>query len=100
MLLERTLFQLDVGHVPPERAEELGSLGYIQWLSGLSGNSSYLREAMRAYELASPFICTSPAVEVFCRLLVSSTASPTEPLPLKIPVRRRRGGAQARRMSL
>lgn len=100
MLLEQTIFQLDIGYVPPEKAEEMGQLGYMQWLGALQGGASYQREAMRAYEMAQPFIRTSPAVAVFCRLLVASVASPIEPLPLRLPLRNRRGGAQARRLSL
>ena len=100
MLLERTIFQLDIGHVPPDQAEKLGQLGYIQWLGALPADAAYPREAMRAYEFARPFIRTSPAVAVFCRLLVASAVSPTEPLNLTWPLRGRRGGAQARRLSL
>ncbi len=97
MLLERTISQLDVGYVPEYIAEEMGHLGYIQWLGALKGDAGYPYEAMRAYELARPFIRTSPAVAVFCHLLVSSTASPVTPLELTIPAPSRRGGARARR---
>ena len=97
MLLERTIAQLDVGYVPPDRAEELGHLGYVQWLGALKGNASYLGEAMRAYTLAQPFIRTSPAVGVFCDLLVASSTSPLAPLDLKLRPPQRRGGAKARR---
>lgn len=100
MLLEQTIFQLDIGYVPPEKAEEMGQLGYMQWLGALRGGASYQREAIRAYEMAQPFIRTSPAVAAFCRLLVASVASPIEPLSLRLPLRNRRGGAQARRLSL
>lgn len=100
MLLDRTIFQLDIGHVPPDRAEELGQLGYVQWLGGLRGDASYVREAMRAYERARPFIRTSPAVAVFCHLLVASSVTPIQPLPLRLPQAGRRGGAAARRLSL
>ena len=97
MLLERTISQLDIGYVPDNVAEELGHLGYAQWLGALNGNAGYLVEAMRAYELAQPFISTSPAVAVFCHLLVESTASPLKALELKLPAPARRGGAKARR---
>ena len=100
MLLERTIFQLDIGHVAPERAEELGQLGYLQWLGGLAADASYMAEAMRAYEMAQPFMRTSPAVAVFCDLLVASTTLPPRPVALRPSVRNRRGGAQARRLSL
>ncbi len=97
MLLELTVTQLDIGHVPPERALELGQLGYLQWLDGLPGQASYPAEAMRAYTLAAPFIRNSPAVAVFCDLLVTSTRDPLSPLSLTLRPRHRRGGAQARR---
>ena len=100
MLLERTIFQLDIGYVPPEQAEELGQLGYLQWLGGLPDNANYAVETMRAYEMAQPFMRVSPAVAVFCELLVASTTLPPEPLTLRISNRSRRGGAQARRLSL
>ena len=78
MLLERTISQLDIGYVPDNVAEELGHLGYAQWLGALKGNAGYLVEAMRAYDLAKPFIRTSPAVAVFCQLLVDSVASSSD----------------------
>ena len=100
MLLHLTISQLDIGHVPPERAQELGQLGYMQWLGSLPAMSDYREEAMRAYGEAVPFRRTSPAIAVFCDLLVASTRLPITPLPLALPERRRRGGAQARRAAL
>ena len=97
MLLERTPPQLDVGYVPDHLAQEMGHLGYAQWLGALKGDAGYLNEAMRAYGLAQPFIRTSPAVAVFCHLLVESTASPLKALELKLSAPVRRGGARARR---
>ncbi|MDJ0859209.1 MAG: hypothetical protein QNI90_05615 [Dinoroseobacter sp.] len=97
MLLELTLAQLDIGQVSQTKAEELGHLGYLQWLGSLPGNASYVREAMRAYEMAGPAVRTSPAVAVFCDLLLASTATPLQPLDLKLRLRSRRGGARARR---
>jgi hypothetical protein len=97
MLLERTISQLDIGPIPLPRAYELGQLGYMQWLGWLPPMADYRKEAMRAYAAAQPFIRTSPAVAVFCDLLVASTRSPIEPLPLSWPTRHRRGGARARR---
>ncbi|MEM7290806.1 MAG: hypothetical protein AAF412_10645 [Pseudomonadota bacterium] len=99
MLLELTVTQLDIGHVPSERANELGQLGYIQWLGGLPAKACYEQEARRAYKVASPFAATSPAIAVFCDLLKSSISNPLQPLPLNLPIRQRRGGAQARRLS-
>ena len=97
MLLERTISQLDIGYLPPDQAEELGHLGYLQWLGALNGKAGYPQEALRAYEVARPFKETSPAVAVFCDLLVESCASPLAPLELKLLVPTRRGGAKARR---
>ncbi|MEM0990846.1 MAG: hypothetical protein AAGK00_18415 [Pseudomonadota bacterium] len=100
MLLQRTISQLDIGPLPPARAEEMGQLGYLQWLGALKGRSSYIQEAMRAHEQAAPFRQRSPAIAVFCDLLVASTRTPMEPLPLAMPDRRRRGGALARRRTV
>ncbi|MEM6635585.1 MAG: hypothetical protein AAF667_06800 [Pseudomonadota bacterium] len=100
MFLERTISQLDVGHVPPEQAEEMGRLGYMQWLGALPGGANYTREARRALAMARPFAPTSPALAVFCRLLEVSIEHAPEPLMLRFPTRGRRGGAQARRLSL
>lgn len=97
MLLEQTITQLDVGKTTRERALELGQLGYMQWLGALPAMSDYRQEAQHAYDTAAPFAGTSPAIAVFCDLLVASMRMPLEPLPLKLPDRQRRGGAQARR---
>ena len=100
MLLERTIGQLDVGDVPPEMAEEMGHLGYAQWLGALRGNASYLEEAKRACDMARPFIHVSPAVAVFHDLLATSIAAPLVPLDLKLLRPTRRGGTRARRGAL
>ncbi len=100
MLLELTISQLDIGPVSPDRAEELGQLGYIQWLGALPRMSEYRREAMRAYQMAQPFRRNSSAVAVFCDLLVASTQTPIQPLPLALPQPCRRGGAAARRAAI
>jgi hypothetical protein len=100
MLLERTIFQLDIGLVSPQKAEEMGQLGYMQWLGALPGQADYHRAARHALARACPFAETSPAVAVFCRLLSASTVMPPVPLALSLPRRSRRGGAQARRLSL
>ena len=97
MLLERTITQLDIGPLPYQRALQFGQMGYMQWLGALPGNADYRREAMRAYAMAAPFRRNSPAVAVFCDLLVESTRSPLMPLDLPFPARQRRGGARARR---
>ena len=72
MLLELTVSQLDVGSVPPDRAKELGQLGYMQRLGALPPMVGYRREAMRAYSVALPFTRTSSAVADFWDLLVAS----------------------------
>ncbi|MEM6618767.1 MAG: hypothetical protein AAF761_01640 [Pseudomonadota bacterium] len=97
MLLNRTIAQLDIGYVPPDRAEALGHLGYLQWLGAVSGSGSYRAAAERALTRARPFCATSPAVVVFCALLERSSAAPLDPLVLRLPERTRRGGARARR---
>ena len=100
MLLQRTLFQLDIGQVPPEQALALGSLGYRQWLDALPAHFDYLAEARYAHEIALPLASHSPAVAVFCQLLAHSMAAPLVPLPLFVPAKTRRGGTKARRHSL
>ena len=100
MLLERTVFQLDIGHVTPGRARALGQMGYQQWLDGLPGGASYVGEARRALALARPLKSNSPALAEFCRLLEASLAKPANPLALITPTAGRRGGAKARRASL
>ena len=100
MLLEQTITQLDIGKVSQERALELGQLGYMQWLGALPVNSGYRQEAINAYDRAFPFAEASPAIAVFCDLLIASTRMPLEPLSLKLPRRQRRGGARARRSAI
>ena len=100
MLLERTIFQLDTGSVTPDQALKMGHLGYMQWLGGLPGRANYRREALRAYDRARPFAEASPAVAVFCDLVLASIDAPLRPLDLHLPARKRRGGSQARRLSI
>ena len=99
MLTELTLTQLQVNAPSPERAKEIGQLGYMQWLGGLPGAACYQTEAARAYLRAQPFRETAPAVDVFCQLLNESLQSPLRPLDLALPKPRRRGGAKERRLS-
>jgi len=98
MLLNRTIYQLDVGPVPPERAKELAHLGYAQWLGALPSGAKYCDEVRRALIAAAPFCGGSPAVSVFCELLMASLS--VRALDLDLPVRQRRGGARARRGAL
>ncbi|MEM1274017.1 MAG: hypothetical protein AAGF88_09375 [Pseudomonadota bacterium] len=97
MLLEQTISQLDIGRIAPERALELGQLGYMQWLGALPPMADYPKAARFAYARARPFAKTSPAVMVFCDLLLASMRTPLAPLVLRLPERQRRGGARARR---
>jgi len=99
MLLERTLTQLDIGQVSPGRAIQMGRMGYIQWLGALRGDASYTGEVERALRAALPR-CGSPAVAAFCELLLESLTGPAHALPLELPLPERRGGSQARRLSL
>lgn len=100
MLLKRTIAQLDVGYVPPDQAEQMGQLGYMQWLGALKGDANYIEEARKAHVLGSASKAASPAVAVFCDLLEQSIASALSPLDLKLPKHTRRGGASARRRAL
>ncbi|MEM9754346.1 MAG: hypothetical protein AAF914_00050 [Pseudomonadota bacterium] len=100
MLLERTISQLDIGPVPPDRARELGHLGFMQWLGWLPAGVNYPHAALHALTVAAPFASTSPAVAVFCDLLIASTAVPPQPLDLELPPHHRRGGRAARRGAL
>ncbi|MEO0391229.1 MAG: hypothetical protein AAF218_09860 [Pseudomonadota bacterium] len=97
MLLDHTIHQLDIGHVPPERADAMAQLGYMQWLGALRFNASYPAEAQRALSRARPFAPASPAIAAFCTLIEASLAGPTVLLPLRLPERSRRGGRAARR---
>jgi len=97
MLLNHTILQLRTTGLTPDRARELGHLGYLQWLGGLPGFASYPAEAMRAYTAAQPYLRDAPALAVFCDLLVESTRSPAQALDLILPPKQRRGGAKGRR---
>ncbi len=100
MSIERTLTQLQVNPRTPERAREIGQLGYMQWLGGLPAQACYITEATCAYMAAEPFRNTDPAVAEFCALLKASLEVPFQPLDLSLPKPRRRGGARERRLSL
>lgn len=100
MLIARTLTQLQVNPGSPERAREIGHMGYMQWLGGLPAHACYTTEAARAYMAALPFKETDPAVAVFCDLLQTSLENPLKPLDLALPKPRRRGGAKERRLLL
>lgn len=103
MLTEKTLLQLlshPASQTSPERARELGQLGYMQWLGGLPPRAPYPAEAVRALTLSRPFEAASPAVTEFCRLLRLSVQAPLSPLDLALPQPRRRGGTKTRRLSI
>ncbi|WP_130404972.1 hypothetical protein [Thalassococcus sp. S3] len=98
MRVEKTITQLEVDPGSPERAVELGQLGYMQWLGSLPGSADYEAEAVRAYLAAQPFQDSAP-VRVFCELLAQSINDPLAPLDLALPVPQRRGGARHRRQT-
>jgi hypothetical protein len=104
MLTERTLIQLLSQKAPadaePDRARELGRLGYMQWLGGLPSDLPYPHEAARALRMAHPFASASAPVAEFCGLLAASLVQPLTPLDLDLPPPRRRGGTRMRRLSL
>ncbi|MFC3613811.1 hypothetical protein ACFORG_08585 [Lutimaribacter marinistellae] len=95
MLLERTISQLDIGPVPPNVAQQMGQLGYMQWIAALPGGMDYREAARRALATAQPFAGHSPAVAAFCALVQASLDSPLTPLPMRMPPRVRRGGRRA-----
>lgn len=97
MLLERTIAQLDIGPLPPLRAAQLGQMGFMQWLGALPGGCNFAEQARRAHVRAAPFRHVSPAVAVFCDLLLAALQMPPRPLDLPWPRPQRRGGARARR---
>ena len=97
MLLERTLTTLQTQADTPERARELGRLGYMQWMMLLRPDTSYPDEARRALSMAAPFEDTDPAVAVFAGLVRKSLTQVGRPVDIPLPVARRRGGARARR---
>lgn len=100
MLTKKTLDQLQLNPASPERARELGQLGYMQWLGGLPGDADYENEAVMAYLTAMDFIETDATVAVFCDLLRLSLRHRLQPLDLALPKAVRRGGARARRDGL
>ena len=100
MFLERTISQIDIGPVAAERAEELGQLAFIQWIGWLPGDAAFADETRRALAKATPFRDVSPAVAVFCDLLSDALLISPLPVSLALPIRQRRGGAQARRALL
>ena len=97
MFLHRTISQLDSGPMPKAMARQLAQLGYMQWIASLPGQSCYLTAVRQAMALAAPFAGHSPAVAEFRALLEASAEAPLSILPLTMPPRKRRGGAQARR---
>ncbi|MFN0262778.1 hypothetical protein ACKTEK_02770 [Tepidamorphus sp. 3E244] len=97
MFLRRTISQLDIGPVTPERAQEMAQLGFLQWLAGRPAKADHRSEALDAYAVARPLAQGSPAIAAFCDLLLAATKTPVYGLPIRLPTRQRRGGAQARR---
>lgn len=97
MLHERTIHQIRMSKATPERAKDIGRMGYMQWLGGLPGHSSYEAEAVRAYLLAMDHMESDPAIAEFCDLIRKSLRTPLRPLDLPLPKPQRRGGARVRR---
>lgn len=100
MILERTLHMLQTTTNTKARAEELGRMGFMQWLGGLQGSASFAEEASRALHAAAPFRRSDPAVACFCALVEEARSMPPRPLDLALPEKRRRGGARSRRQTL
>ena len=80
MILERTILQLDTGPMDPDAAQELGQLGYMQWIASLPANTDYCAAALAAIDKAQPFMVHSPAMATFCELLLASVEAPLTPL--------------------
>lgn len=97
-MIEETLKGLVGMPATPERAKEIGHLGYMHWLASLPPDVAYEACAVRAYLTAMDYRDTDPAVEVFCELIRASLQPGIGPLDLMLPARRRRGGARTRRM--
>ena len=97
MLLERTLMTLQSRAETPERARELGRLGFLQWMMFLRSDANYPHEANRALAMAAPFVTPDPAVAVFTGLVRQSLDGRAHPMAVPLPRPRRRGGARARR---
>ncbi|GGD33657.1 hypothetical protein [Sinisalibacter lacisalsi] len=95
-----TLSQLLMAPAGPDRAREIGQMGYMQWLAGLPGGARYEAEVLHALRVTADFIDSDPAVAEFCRLLRASLRGPLAPLELALPAPRRRGGAWQRRRAL
>lgn len=100
MLLERTIHGLQAHSETPERAEELGRMGFLQWLAFLKGNQGYAEQAQRALEMAAPFEKTDSSVAVFCKLVRRSLEGPMALSDMAMPRPTRRGGAKGRRRFL
>jgi len=100
MDISYTMSLLLMAPADPDRAREIGQMGYMQWLAGLPGGVRYEAEVRRALRVAADFIESDPAVAEFCRLLRVSLRGPLEPLELALPAPRRRGGARERRRAL
>jgi hypothetical protein len=97
MVLNHVLNRLQSHPADQLRAVELGQLGFMEWLGSLPGDSDFDRQARAAYARALPFQRVSPAIAVFCALLLAARRMPPEPLNLCLPRPHRRGGSKARR---
>ena len=100
MFLQRTLHMLQTTTDSDERANELGRMGFMQWLGSLDGRAGFALQAGVALEAAGRFRATDPAVAVFCGLIEEALAMPPRPLALGLPRKCRRGGARKRRQMI
>ena len=90
MVLDRILHSLNTPSLSRRRAIEQGRLAFLEWLWSLPEGTNFATQALADYERADRSGLTSPAITVFCGLLVHASR------PMPMPVRR--GGARARRM--
>lgn len=100
MILERTLHMLQARTETMAQADEIGQMGFIQWLGWLDGRRSFDAQAAEALSAAAPFRGSDPAVAVFCDLIDEARLMPPRPLALAMPKSKRRGGAKKRRQRI
>ncbi|MCQ0971935.1 hypothetical protein MLD63_16045 [Paracoccus sp. TK19116] len=81
-LAEDVIARIGQGSMPPDRARELGEFAYLHWLARLPGDESYSAQAQQALRSAAPAVPASPALGIFCEMLMASLARPIQPLRL------------------
>ncbi|TCO74116.1 hypothetical protein [Rhodovulum euryhalinum] len=100
MMLEMVLMQMQASTASSARAREIGQLAFMQWLGGLPGGCDFIAAARSALARVDAAGEATPALDTFRMLLAASVQMPPQPLDLRLPEPRRRGGARARRMPL